>query len=169
MPVSAHGRDGRSGATGIRTPDLCSAIAALYQLSYSPSAMLPSFTGFISMGDTIRGRMLFRTLPAAVPADPVRIARRPDGDGGQPCPAEVGGCGRGPVVACGPGLTRRVSRQAGCYVWTASTGTRRSSSSSRNRRERITNRRPSGISREKLAPRPSLTSSVNCMCFQYSN
>ena len=31
-------RNGRGrGATGIRTPDLCSAIAALYQLSYSPN------------------------------------------------------------------------------------------------------------------------------------
>ena len=29
---------GASGAEGSRTPDLCSAIAALYQLSYSPAA-----------------------------------------------------------------------------------------------------------------------------------
>lgn len=30
-------RNKNSGAKEIRTPDLCSAIAALYQLSYSPT------------------------------------------------------------------------------------------------------------------------------------
>ena len=42
-------------------------------------------------------------------------------------------------------------------------------SSSVKSRLRVKNRRPSGASREKPAPRPGTTSMMSCVCFQYSN
>jgi hypothetical protein len=41
-------------------------------------------------------------------------------------------------------------------------------SSSLSSRERIKKRTPSGASKENPAPRPSTTSTVRCVCFQYS-
>lgn len=55
-----------SGAKEIRTPDLCSAIAALYQLSYSPASYAAQKYGIAEKKEQLSARELLSVVGISV-------------------------------------------------------------------------------------------------------